>query len=186
MTPTLYERLAGDAWQEVPEAVRRAHAGEGPLQARGVFRIQHGRGYLARLLARLLRLPSPSAATRVQLHVTPSAHGERWERTFGSRRLVTLQHEAPGSLLGERFGPLELRFQLRPQAGVLSYLQEEAALCFGRSRLVLPPWLAPRVSATESTTEAARRSRTVVDVSLPLLGLLIRYEGELEVEEESA
>ena len=185
MTTTLYERLAGHEWYQVSEVVRRAHPGTGNLQARGVFHVQHGPGYVARLLAWLLQLPPSADATSVQLHITPSEQGEKWVRTFGNKRLVTRQQEAPGHLLAERFGLLEFRFQLRPQVEALSYLQQEAALCFGRLRLSLPPWLAPQVNAIEKGVEATQRTHSAVNIFLPFFGLLISYEGELEVEKES-
>ena len=185
MTTSLYERLAGHAWHEVAEAIRQAHPGNDNLQARGVFRVQHGPGCIARLLAWLLQLPHPADVTSVELHITPSGQGEKWVRRFGGKRLVTLQQEAPGRLLAERFGLLEFRFQLQPQAEALIYLQQEVALCFGRLRLLLPSWLAPQVNATERAVEATQRTHIAVVISLPFLGLLISYEGELEVGKES-
>jgi len=185
LIPALYERLSGPTWHQLSETVRKAHPGTGTLRARGVFRVQHGQIFLARLLALLLRLPSPADATDVQLHVTASERGERWERTFGNRRLVTLQSAAPDSLLAERFGPIEIRFRLHPHAEVLTYLQQGVALRFGRLRLPLPTWLAPRVHAVERAVDATARTHVAVSISLAPLGLLMRYEGEFEVEEES-
>lgn len=166
--------------------VQNAHLRTGSLRARGVFRIQHGQASLARLLARLLRLPSPSKATEVQLHVTASERGERWVRTFGDRRLVTLQSEAPGNLLAEMFGPLEVRFRLHSDAAELSYIQQGVALRFGHLRLPLPTWLAPQVHAIERAVYATTRTHVAVSISVAPLGLLIRYEGEFEVEETVA
>ena len=186
LTPALYERLSGPTWHQLSETVRKAHPGTGSLQARGVFRVQHGQAFLARLLASLLRLPSPADATAVQLLVTASERGERWERTFGNRRLVTLQSAAPDNLLAERFGPIEIRFRLHPDAAALSYLQQGVALRFGRLRLPLPTWLAPQVHAVERAVDATGRTHVAVSIYLAPLGLIIRYEGEFEVEEMSA
>jgi hypothetical protein len=185
LTTALYERLAGQAWHQVPEAVRRAHPAVGPMHAWGVFRVQHGSGHIARLLARLLRLPPPADAISVQLWITPTKTGEEWVRIFGTQRLVTRQREAPGQLLAERFGPLEFRFQLQGQADALSYRQHEVALCVGRLRFVLSPRLAPHVDATERAMDATQRTRSTVAISLPWLGLLIRYEGVLNIEKEN-
>jgi hypothetical protein len=180
----LYERLVGQAWHQVPEAVRQAHPATGQLHAWGVFRVQHGPGYIARLLARLLRLPPPADAISVQLQITPADTGEEWVRIFGTQRLVTRQRVAPGQLLAERFGPLEFRFQLQAQSDALSYRQHEVALCVGRLRFVLSPKLAPHVNATERALDATQRTFSSVTISLPWLGLLIRYEGILNTEKE--
>src|SRR5262245_14496464 len=138
LTTALYERLTGPAWHQVAEAVRQAHPKTGTLHAQGLFRVQHGSGAIARLLAWFLRLPPPAEACSTQLDVTPSEQGETWVRTFGTKRLVTLQYEAPGRLLAEQFGLLEFRFQLLPQAGALRYHQQAVALCVGSLRLWLP------------------------------------------------
>jgi hypothetical protein len=128
-------------------------------------------------------LPPPAKAVPVQLHITPSEQGEKWVRTFGEKRLVTWQYERPGGLLAERFGPLELRFQLLLQADRLGYAQRAAVLRLGWLRLPVPAWLAPQVRASEVVVSGTERTYIMVSISLPLLGLLISYEGELEVEE---
>ena len=178
----LYEHLAGSAWQQVAETVRKAHRQTACLQARGVFRVTHGQARFVRCLAWLLQLPPAADITPVQLHITSLEQGEKWVRTFGQKRLVTRQYEVPGSLLAERFGPLEFRFQLMIQADTLGYAQREVALCLGRLRLSIPSWLAPEVKAAEVVVGGTDRTYVTVTVSLPLLGLLIGYEGELEIE----
>ena len=183
MTIGLYERLSGPAWQQLSENVRKAHVAGDSLRARGVFSVQHGQFFLARLLARLLRLPSPADATAVQLQVTVSERGEKWERSFGSRRLISFQTATADNLLAERFGPFVIRFRLHPSADELSYHQQGVAVGFGRLRLPLPAWLAPRVQVTERAVNATARTHVAVSISQPPLGLVIRYEGEFEVEE---
>lgn len=183
MNTSLYESVSGPAWQRLPETVRKVHPGTGTLRARGVFRVQHGEAFLARVLALLLRLPSQADATPVQLLVTASDRGERWERRFGNRRLVSIQSASPDNLLAERFGLIEIRFQLHPQTDALSYLQQGVAVCFGRLHLPVPRWFAPQIYAIERAVDTTSRVHVAVNVSLGLLGPLIQYEGEFEVEE---
>jgi hypothetical protein len=141
---------------------------------------------MARLLAILLRLPSEADTTAIELTVTPTERGERWERTFGNRRLITRQSATHDNLLAERFGPVEFKFRLSADRDSLSYLQQGAALYFGRLRLPLQGWLAPQVHAIERAVGATSRTHVTVSISLAPLGLLLRYEGELLVEENSA
>jgi hypothetical protein len=183
LTTPLYERLTGPAWQQLSENVRRAHMVTGSLRARGIFSVQHGQ-FFARLLAKLLRLPSPAEATTVQLHVTASEIGEKWERYFGNRRLITFQNATSDNLLAEKFGPFQISFRLHPSAEALSYQQQGAAVGFGRLRLSIPAWLAPQVHVAERSVDDTGRTHVAVSISQPPLGLLIRYEGEFEVEEK--
>ncbi|MFM7689283.1 MAG: DUF4166 domain-containing protein, partial [Alphaproteobacteria bacterium] len=72
------------------------------------------------------------------------------------------------------FGPFTLRFWLAPDGEAISWGLQRAAV-FG---LVLPSFLAPHIAAREWFAADKAYAMSVV-VSLPLLGLVLRYEGEL-------
>jgi len=179
----LYKRLLGPQWNQLSEIVRSAHYADTVL--RGNFCVTSGEGRLARILARVLRLPTAFDATPVELQITRDGRGEQWLRTFGARHLRTLQYEAPGGLLAERFGVLELRFRLSVIDNSLRYCQESVFFCIGRQRVSLPRWISPTVSATETALANPPRTRVAVTVSLPWIGLLIAYDGELEIPSRS-
>ena len=181
----LYIRIMGDSWFQVAEPVRSVHSTPAIMQAHGRLRIQHGRGYLARGLARMLGLPRPDAAAETQLTVTADPDGERWQRTFNGRGVTTRQYQSNGSKLAERYGVLEFRFRLEAPGGALLYIQQEAALMIGAVRLRLPGPLAPRVEAREDPA-GLNRVNVAVRVTLPWIGLLIAYEGLIAVEEARA
>lgn len=181
----LYESVVGAEWQLAPVAVRRAHLHTENLLASGIFCVKHGRGLLVRLLIWLLRLPRAGPEVPVHLHVTRHPAGEGWVRQFGERRIVTVQRAVAGGLLGERFGPLEFQFRLQIDGGAVDYIQQRAVINVGKLCLPLPRGIAPQVSATESAV-GTDRTFVHVTVSLPGLGLLIEYAGELSVEGESA
>jgi len=126
----LYERLLGDAWEELEESVRVFHAcGEAGARAAGTFEVRRGTGILARLLARLLRLPAGGGAVPLVLTVTPLAcGGERWRRNFAGRDFTTEQRAHAGPLLAERAGPFETLFRLTVEGGALAYRQAGASL----------------------------------------------------------
>jgi hypothetical protein len=149
-----------------------------------VLRIQRGSHPLARLLATLLRLPRAAEAAPTHLTVTACGNGQRWRRTFNRRRLETVQYALHTGGLAERYGALEIRFDLRPSAGGIRYVQRQAAVHLGSRRLHLPPALSPRVEARE---EPALSGVSVsVCVSLPAIGLLVAYDGLIEIEEARA
>jgi len=184
VTAPLYMRVMGDSWTEIAEPVRLAHAPHSIVHAHGSLRIEHGRHYVARLLARLLRLPRPSVAAEARLIVTARGDGEHWQRTLNGRRLDTQQYESSQSELAERFGVLELRFRLDASNGSLVYVQREAALLFGSVRLPIPASWAPRVEAREDPA-GPKRVKVDVRVALPCVGPLIAYDGIIDVEDTS-
>jgi hypothetical protein len=178
----LYQRIAGVSWWNVHEALRKAHLCIENLHARGIFRVRHGRGRIARCLAWLLRLPSPGEAVDISLTVERLKQGERWIRSFGDRQLVTYQYEIGDGLLAERFGFLEFRFQLAIKDGAIDYSQQEVGLRLGPCYLAIPGPIAPQVRAREEPVPGGDCSHVLVMVTLPLTGLLMAYEGDLKLE----
>jgi Domain of unknown function (DUF4166) len=181
VTVPLYVRVMGDSWSHIAEPVRGIHSTYEITRAHGQLRIQRGRHHLARFLARMLRLPRPDARAETQLTVTPRADGERWQRTFNGRSFTTRQYESNASELAERYGVLEFRFRLDAPGGSLVYIQREAALLFGAGRLRLPWQWAPHVKAREDPA-GPNRVNVEVSVTLPGIGLLIAYNGIIQVE----
>ena len=81
----LYVRVIGDSWAQIAEPIRRVHGSHAIVRASGHLRVEDGRHVLARVLARILRLPRPTAAAETQLMVTAGPDGEHWQRTFNGR-----------------------------------------------------------------------------------------------------
>ncbi len=61
----------------------------------------------------------------------------------------------------------------------LAYETTSGALCLGPLRVPLPRWFRPHVRALERPTGDCNQVDVFVEVSLPLLGRLIAYEGKL-------
>ena len=178
----LYMRVMGDSWTQIAESVRGVHATSPIVRAHGQLRIQYGRHPMARLLARVLRLPQACAVAEARLIVTARADGEHWQRTFNGRRLDTWQFSSKEFELAERFGIFELRFRLEVSGGSLLYVQRDAAFLFGPVRLRLPVSWAPRVEAREDPA-GPKRILLDVRVTLPGIGRLITYDGIIDVED---
>ncbi|SRR5579872_4337050 len=177
----LYPRLLGPAWEQVAASVRRIHLEQAPVHAVGTFRVQHG-GRLARCLAWLLRLPSAGEGVETHLNVTAHGDGECWHRTFAGRPFVTTQCEHGNGLLAERVGLAEIRFRLEVIGGGLVYRQTGVAVGLGRWRVPLPRWLAPRTAASEMPGDGPEDTTILVELSAPLIGLVISYSGHLRHE----
>lgn len=182
---SLYARLLGPAWHELDVVVRLLHAAGG-ARAVGHFRVRHGGNRLARLLTALARLPSPGEAVTVRLSVETRADLERWHRAFGNVALVSLQGAGHDGLLVERIGGLTIRFRLSVAEGALLYRQVGCVVRLGPLSLPLPARLAPRVAACEAAAAAGDGVLIEVQVALPLVGLLLAYEGCIHPEDGPA
>ncbi|MEA3211806.1 MAG: hypothetical protein QOE70_4863 [Chthoniobacter sp.] len=180
-TAELYPRILGEAWWSLAEPVRAAHAlGE----KRGRFRVSHGTNWLARRLARWSRLPREVGLTETVLNISADGDGQQWHRRFGADTLTTTQWRADSGFLIERFREWELSFALRVEAAALVFEQRAAWLRLGPLCVRVPLRCAPRVQA-QAAADGPDRVGILVTVTLPLVGILITYEGHLEVEERT-
>ena len=175
----LYPRLLGPAWRDLHPAIRRLHLMDGA--ATGRFEFRQGHGLAARLTRWLLRLPSAATILDARLTIARDTESEIWTRMFGQRALVTTQRGLPDGSLAERFGALEFRFHLRVTQGAMTYVQAGAAITVGRLRVPLPRWIAPRVEAREACVDGETPFVTV-GISSPLIGVVMSYEGCIQVE----
>jgi hypothetical protein len=176
-TTGVYRQLLGSSWSALGESVRRLH-GEGEIvRAAGTFRVCHGNNRLARVLARLGGLPAAGDAVAIHLHITPNGIAEKWHRTFAGKSLVSWQRPGRNGLLVEEMGPLEIRFRLEVCEGSLQYHTASVALRLGLWRVPLPRWCIASMSGREQPLDDPRQTAIDVEVSLPLLGMLISYDG---------
>ena len=174
----LYEDLLGDAWPQLAGPVRATH--RSTSETRGIFSIRLGSNRLARLLARYSGLPKSGNEVETLLYIETLGGIEHWQRYFNGHVLATRQWASRDGLLIESFNGWELGFALAEEDGALVYRQCRAYLCFGTLRLRMPLALAPRVHAREHSV--GRDTAVEVNVSLPLIGTLITYSGELHTQ----
>ena len=115
----------------------------------------------------------------VRLQVTAQEEGEEWRRTFAGRHLVSMQSARGAGLMVERLGIMETLLRLEVVGGALSYQSVNSAMSLGSLRIPLPYWLGPHVTAWEKAVGDTNQIHVTVDVTLPLLGRLIAYDGIL-------
>src|SRR5882762_11669211 len=139
----LYQRIIGPAWSSLSDSVRELHLTGGQIEVhgQGLFTISHGPNVMAQLLAWLMRMPAAGENVPTELVVTSLNEGERWQRSFAEQTLISDQREQVGNLMLERFGVIELEFNLAVCDQVLHYRQVRAALRVGALRVPLPRWL---------------------------------------------
>lgn len=171
----LYRRLLGEAWNDLPAAVRAMH--DGLAGARGASTVERGAHPLARLACRIMGFPPAAMESEVSVRFDAEAGGERWMRDFGGRCFSSVQYEGAGKserLLCERFGPLVFAMALVCEEGRLRLVLRRWSVF----SVPLPLWLAPRSDAYES--EEVGVFRFHVEISHPLTGPIVRYRGWLK------
>jgi len=179
----LYPRLVGAAWADLDISVQHWHNAAHQVQGTGMFTVRHGQGCPARFLAWLLRLPTSGETLATRLVIVRHAWGETWSRTFAGKALVTVQYQRGANLLAERLGCLEFGFRLRVSEHALDFWHVGTACVLGPIRVPLPRWVAPHITAREWAGQEEGSLQVAVRVSLPLIGLLMAYEGCLKRED---
>jgi hypothetical protein len=157
----------------LPAGLQRFHTDVERRPVSGQARVTTG-GVFARVLLRLLGLHLRDGEQPLDVTLMPDGSGTIWDRCFGTGRFISRIEAGGSGFLIETFGPVTLRFWLTPDGDAISWTLQRAAV-FG---LVLPSFLAPRIAAREWLAADNAYAMSVA-VTLPLLGLILRYEGEL-------
>jgi hypothetical protein len=172
---SLYRRILGPQFDELPGVLQRFHDAPGGGSARGQLTVERGRGRLANVVASLLGMPKAGRDIPVQLTVQVHGDRERWVRHFGDHRLESIAWER-GGLLMEGLGLSSFSSRLVVEGARLRYDFRRAFL----AGVPLPRRLAPFV---RSWVEAGERGwHVVVHIVAPLVGELVSYEGWIEPE----
>jgi hypothetical protein len=175
-TSTVYASVLGTAFDTLPREVREMHEIAGTKIARGRASVKRGRNILSRLVGRMMGFPAAAEDVPVEVRFELAQGEEIWTRTFGNQSFSSRQYAGRGRwehLLCERFGPLTFAMGLVAENGRLTLMLRHWR-AFG---VPLPLWLCPRSDAYEASADG--RFRFHVAISLPLVGLIVRYQGWL-------
>ncbi|MCJ8159551.1 DUF4166 domain-containing protein [Sphingomonas sp. LaA6.9] len=169
---TLYERVMGSRYAELPREVRSIHDVQGDGGATGRAQVTGASNWVGTLVARVMGFPDVGDH---QLHVRfQEAHGcESWTRDFGARRFRSHLSQK-GSWLVERFGPFRFAFDLPSDENGLTMIMQGWWI----GAIPLPKWMAPRSTAREWAQDG--RFHFDVPIELPFVGRIVHYRGWLE------
>ena len=175
--PSLYQRVLGARFADLPGPLQAMHRPGWELRARGLAQIDGPVTRLARITAFVFRFPPAGENVELSVSIIPEQGRERWVRRFAGRRFesVLSAATAPGQVI-ERFGPFRFDLALlTDRSGVTGM----AVRGWRIGRLSLPRALAPGSAASESV-DAEGRFCFDVELSLPCgLGRIVRYRGWL-------
>lgn len=174
----LYPKLLGDEWGLLPERIRRAHYHGSPVRLTGLLDLEVGRATLARVVQRLLALPGRSEQVVSTLEIVPCPEGEMWSRRIGTWSLRTWQTSFKGCLR-EMVGAVAFDFRLARDGQSLRYEQSRMHIRLPSLEVRVPKLLQLRVEACETAAEHPFLTIINVRVSLPGVGFLFGYRGQL-------
>ncbi|MFT6458209.1 DUF4166 domain-containing protein [Pseudophaeobacter arcticus] len=170
-----FGRIIAEQGLDVPAVVARLHAA-GSGRYRGRADIETGNA-LARLIVWIAGFPAPGRGVDFEIATTPQGEGHIWARRFGASKTRSyLTYDSTRGCAVEHFGPIAIRMGLRMRAEVLTV----AVLGASFLGLPLPRLLTPQSAACEFETPDGGFGFDI-SASLPLVGLLIRYQGSFDV-----
>ena len=175
----LYRDVLGNAWDLLPEPVRAMHDRIADGTATGTADVERGRGVLAALTCRLIGFPKTGRNVPVKVSFSIEDDIETWTRDFAGTRFVSRLRRV-GDLLEERFGPLRFRFRLEGNGEGISMIPAGWWLW----RMPLPSAMMPNGVATETCSDG--RFRFEVPISMPIVGSVVRYVGNLDQDMRNA
>ncbi|MGI9463363.1 MAG: DUF4166 domain-containing protein, partial [Aestuariivirgaceae bacterium] len=172
----VYRRVLESHYNDLAEPLQQLHDVSGSHAYRGSSRVDRGSNPLAQLLASIMGFPGAGQDVPVEVELSVKNRVETWVRRFNGKVFASTQEFGVGryeGLVVERFGPMAFGLALVEEDTQLHLLMRRWDI-FG---IAMPVMLAPRIVAFE---HAARdRFNFSVNLSLPLIGLIVAYRGWL-------
>ena len=173
---TPYQRVLGSAYAELPKPVQDLHAFETTAAFSGRARVAGASNPVGKLVARIFGFPRPADDIAVTVTLAREDGVETWTRSFAGSTFQSKQQEGEGRYAGlivERFGLTGFGMAVVVEGCRLGLVLRRWDIL----GLPMPRWLMPHVTAGEHADDG--RFHFLVDIALPVLGRLVRYEGWL-------
>jgi hypothetical protein len=170
----LYRRVAGDAFDRLPDATRQIHRGRPAVIAEGEAVVAPADNAVGRFIARLVGVPGTEGRQPLRVVIESREGREHWTRFFADRPMRSVMSVAGDGLIEERFGAIAIRMRLVARPDGLDMVRVSGRV-WG---VPVPGFLLPSIKAEERVDEGGRH-RFEVDIGLPLFGRLVAYRGYL-------
>jgi hypothetical protein len=172
MADSLFQKLLPGSFASLSPAMRRVHDERLSKQLQGRCDVQRGHHWLVRWLAPIALLPPNAKDSPLSVLIETDKNSETWTRNFNGHRMRS-HLWAHDKLLAERLGAVTLLFSLQVEQGRIEW-RVAGARFLG---MPLPlNWFAG-ACAIEQLIDG--RYTFDVRATLPLVGLLVHYQGWL-------
>lgn len=175
----LYQHVLGPAFETLPKQLKLLHGDSQTRKWVGQAKVLRGTGLIAKIIGQIYGFPKAADSVAVSVVLAPEQGGERWTRDFGGKVFSSFQKRGTGKnsyLVTERFGLIEVALALVIEDDRLYLIPRRWSLL----GIPLPAFLLPSGQSFE--TERDGRFRFDVEISAPLVGLIVAYQGVLELE----
>lgn len=180
MHANLVKNWLGEQFKNLHPLLQKLHLTGGQLS--GDVHISFGTGIagaIGRKLAKKMHFPGPGTH-QLKINISHSLHGLAWERSFNSQAPVTSLFKPIGNIDSgywiESTGPLEMKLTVDIINGGWFW----RCLSVNFLGIPIPKWLIPHTNAYKTIDNDLYRFH--VELSLPLIGPLVSYQGLLELE----
>lgn len=165
------QKHLSDQFHELDELIQKAHIGT--IRLKGLVSVKRGNA-LASLMCTVLGFPKNSDQCPLEVLAEHKAEEMIWQRNFNGRLMVS-HFSLVGPYLQESLGMTRMLMKLTVQNGRLVYDLVKTKML----GITLPKFLSPGLTAYEH--EDGDKYVFSVEVSLPFIGRLIKYEGRLDL-----
>ena len=176
---SLYQQILSVAFDTLPVQVQALHGVSESRRWSGVADVRRGNGIMAKFVCGIIGFPKSAHDIPVSVTFTPEGDGERWTRNFDGKTFSSLQWRGSGKdehLLIERFGVVNVALALVVDGDRLLLVPRRWS-CFG---IPLPKNFLPTGRSFECEQDG--RFNFDVEISAPMIGLIVAYNGILKQE----
>lgn len=168
--------LGEETFDMLPEHVKVFHAQGG--KCKGALKVTRGKSLIANFIADIAGLPKAAESAQV----TVENVNDHWIRRFDGKVLSSKWTEQ-GGLMKENFGLFQIGFQLKP-------IYKDGKLCgfvhvtkrMYVFHIPLPRFLSIQADGATICHQQGTGWFVDVKISMPIIGQVVRYEGDVYVE----
>ena len=171
---SLYQHVMGADFDRLPAPLQAFHVLAGPHVLNGAVEVGAPETWPAKALAWCLGAPQLARQGPIRFELQADGTSEVWTRHFPGRTM-TSRLTLVGGRIVERLGAARLGFELRGSPQKL----EMHLVRLHFLGVPCPRWLMPAIVAEETASEG--RLHFEIRASLPLVGVVTRYRGHLDV-----
>ena len=178
----VFQQVLGEAWSDLPEEITATHSFQSELKLSGRANVVRGRSLVARAVAAVFRFPLAGEHVQVCVTMSRTNEKERWRRDFDGRTFSSTLSAGSGAwdhLICEQFGLF--RFGMSPviEGQRLRLVMRRWSI----AGIPMPMFLLPTGETFEAVGDG--RFRFNVNITFPIIGHVVTYQGWLKRTRES-